>query len=101
MARIIQASIDLSKIDKSRIKENNGKLWYQISIIENDEPDTYGKNVSIEQGMTKEENQAKAKKVYIGNGKTVWEGKSKAKTPEAKKPTNKPSEGSNENDLPF
>ena len=96
MARIINASIDLSKIDKTRIKENNGKLWYQISIIENDEADTYGKNVSIEQGMTKEENAAKAKKVYIGNGKTVWEGKSKAKATEAKKPESKGND-----DLPF
>jgi len=98
MARIINASIDLSKIDKARITENNGKKWYQISIIENDEADQYGKNVSIEQGMTKEERESGAKKVYIGSGKTVWEGKSKAKAPEAKKP-NPNNHGAD--DMPF
>ena len=98
MAQIINASIDLSKIDKTRIVENNGKKWYQFSIIVNDEPDQYGKNVSIEQGMTKEEREAGTKKVYIGNGKTVWEGKSKAKAPEAKKP-NPNNHG--DDDMPF
>ena len=48
--------------------------------------------------MTKEERESGAKKVYIGNGKTVWEGKSKAKAPEAKKP-NPNNHGAD--DMPF
>ena len=43
----------MSKIDKARITENNGKKWYRSPSLKNDEADQYGKNVSIEQGMTK------------------------------------------------
>lgn len=72
--KIIGASIDLSKIDKSRIKEGkNGAKYYDIVVVINDEPNTYGKDVSIQQGQTKEEREAKAKKVFIGNGKTIYD----------------------------
>ncbi len=73
MARIIAASIDLSKVDKSRIIEGkNGAKYYNISIVVNDEKNSYDQDVAITQGQSKEEREAKASKVYIGNGKTVW-----------------------------
>lgn len=74
MGRIIGASIDLSKIDKSRIKEgkNGTGKYYDITIMVNDTPDDYGKDVKILQGQSKEEREAKATKIYIGNGKTVY-----------------------------
>ena len=73
MARIISASIDVSKIDKTRLIEGkNGAQYYNFDIIVNDEPNQYGKDVSLSQGQSKEEREAKAKKVFIGNGKTVW-----------------------------
>lgn len=73
MARIINANIDLSKIDKSKIKDGkNVAKYYDISITVNDTPNQYGQDVSITQSQTKEEREAKEKKVYIGNGKTVW-----------------------------
>lgn len=73
MAKLISASIDLTKIDKSKIVEKDGKKWYNITIALNDEKDTYGNNVAISQGQTKDESAAKVKKVYLGNGKVVWE----------------------------
>lgn len=75
MGQIISASIDLTKIDKSKVKDHkNGSKYYQISIFLNDEKDKYGNNVSIATGQTEEERKSKVKKVYLGNGKTVWRG---------------------------
>lgn len=72
MAKLISASIDLTKIDKSRIFEKDGKKWLNIQIALNDEIDQYGNNVGISINQTKEEREAKEKKVYLGNGKVVW-----------------------------
>ncbi len=71
MAAIISASIDLSKIDTSKIFEKDGKKWLSISISINDETN-YGNNVGISMAQSKEEREAKAQKVFLGNGKVVW-----------------------------
>ena len=69
MSAIISGSIDLTKINKSKLI--NGKyLNIQISVNEN--TDQYGNNVGITIGQTKEEREAKSKKTYIGNAKVVW-----------------------------
>lgn len=76
MSQILAASIDLTKIDRTRIvKGKNGAQYYNITIIVNDTKDQYGNDISVQQGQTKEERTVKAKVVYIGNGKKVWEGK--------------------------
>jgi len=80
--KIISASIDLSKIDKTKIvkldKDGNpykdGKMFYNIDIIVNDEPNSFGQDTSISTAQTKDERLAKEKRTYIGNGKTVWNG---------------------------
>ena len=69
MSTLISGSIDLTKIDKEKLV--NGKyLNIQISI--NDTSDQYGNNVGITIGQSKEEREAKAEKVYLGNVKVVW-----------------------------
>ena len=70
--RIISGSIDLSKIDKSRIVEKDGKKFYNITIMVNDEKNTYGQDVGITTEQTKEQRERKEPKHYIGNGKTVY-----------------------------
>ena len=91
MSQIISASIDLSKIDKSKIVAGkNGQKYYSISISVNDEADKFGNDVAIITNQTKEEREAKAPKVYLGNGKTVW----KANGSSAPAPAN-------DDDLPF
>lgn len=96
MARIISASIDVSKIDKSKLIDGkNGAKYYNFDIIVNDEPNQYGKDVSISQSQTKEEREAKEKKVFIGNGKTVW---SKESTPKQEKQNRNESDSQ---DMPF
>lgn len=81
MSIIIAGSIDLNKIDKSRIVEGkNGAKYYNITVILNDTKDKYGNDCSIQQGQTKEERAAKEKAVYIGNGKIVWKSDGSANT---------------------
>jgi len=91
MARIIAASIDLTKIDKSKINNHkNGSAYYNIDIFIKDEKDQYGNDCAISQSQSKEEREAKDKKVYIGNGKSVcvWD-------------SNASSQSENKADLPF
>jgi len=80
MAKIIAVSIDVTKIDKSKIVSldkngqpfKNGAKYINLSVIVNDEADQFGNDCAITMGQTKEEREAKADKVYLGNGKTVW-----------------------------
>jgi hypothetical protein len=77
MAQIISASIDVTKIDKNRLKEVTKKdgtkvKYLDISIVVNDEQDKFGNICSISEGQTKEERESKAPKNYLGNGKRVW-----------------------------
>lgn len=80
MARIITASIDLTKIDKSKIKTTdkdgnpfkNGAKYLEITIGINDEENKYGQDTSISISQSKEERESKTPKIYLGNGKTVW-----------------------------
>ena len=106
MSRIISASIDLAKIDRSKItKGKNGQKYYSISISVNDEADKFGNDVAITAGQSKEERDAKAAKVYIGNGKTVWASETPGAKPAASAPA-KPAapaaaQVSDDDDLPF
>lgn len=70
MAILVNASIDLTKIDKSKIFEKDGKKWLNLTIALNDEVTQYGQNVSISVSQSKEEKDQP--KTYLGNGKIVW-----------------------------
>jgi len=73
MAQIISCSIDLSKIDKTKIVEGKGGAkYYDFDVITKDEKDQYGNDVSISQKQAADERKAKEKKIYIGRGKIVW-----------------------------
>jgi len=72
MAILINASIDLAKIDKSKITEKDGKKWLSLTIGVNNEFNDYGQNVSIQVSQSKEEKDSGQPKVYLGNGKVVW-----------------------------
>lgn len=70
MADFIIASLCLSDIPKEAIKVgNNGKKYLSIVIAEGREPDAYDNTHYITISQTKEQRDAKEKKVYIGNGK--------------------------------
>ena len=71
--QIISASMDVSKIDKSKlVRGKNGALYFNFDIVVGDSKNQYGQDVSLSVPQTKEQREAKEKKVFIGNCKTVW-----------------------------
>ena len=69
MASILAGSIDVTKIDKSKL--DKGK-YLNVSMVVNDEVGTYGDSGYIAEGQTQEEREAKADKNFLGNFKVVW-----------------------------
>ena len=72
MASIIKASIDLNKIPKEKIFIGKKGKYLPITITINDELDQFGNQGPVVVEQTKEERDAKAPKVYLGNVKVVW-----------------------------
>jgi hypothetical protein len=67
---MIVVSIDLTKIDKSKIVAGkNGQKYYSLVVDELRTPDKYDNTHTVYQNQTKDERAAKTAKVYIGNGK--------------------------------
>jgi len=69
MATLIGLSIDVTKIDKSKLAK--GK-YLNITVSVQDETNQYGQNVSVYHEQTKEEREAKTNRDYLGNGKVFW-----------------------------
>jgi hypothetical protein len=72
MASIIATSIDLTKIPKDKIYEGKKGKYLPITITVNDEVDQFGNQGPVVVSQSKEEREAKAEKVYLGNVKVVW-----------------------------
>lgn len=80
MAKILSGSINLSKIDKSKLVKTdkngqpfqNGAIYLNVQVAINDQVDEYGNNASISINQSKEERESGIKKTYIGNLKEVW-----------------------------
>ena len=69
MATLLGLSIDLTKVDKSKL--GNGK-YLNITVSINDETNQFGQNVSAYDTQTKEQREAKEPRNYLGNGKVFW-----------------------------
>jgi hypothetical protein len=75
MSKLLTGSIDLNKIDKTKIISTdkngkpfeNGAKYLNVVVWLNDEADQYGNNASIQISQSKEERDAGAKAIYIGN----------------------------------
>ena len=77
MAEILSGSINLNRIDKSKIKEVKLKdgstaKFLNIQVSVNNETDSFGNIAGLTIAQTQEERTAKAKRVYLGNLKRVW-----------------------------
>ena len=72
MAGIIKTSINLNMIPKDKIIQGKKGKYLPIAITVNDEPDQFGNQGPVIVDQTKEEREAKAPKVYLGNTKVVW-----------------------------
>ena len=75
MGQLINAQVNKSKLQGlvHYTNKKTGDESVNITISLNDAPDQYGNNASIWISQTKEERDAKAPKVYIGNGKIVYD----------------------------
>ena len=75
MSKLLTGSIDLNKIDKTKIVATdkngkpfeNGAKYLNVVVWINDELDNYGNNASIQISQSKEEREAGVKATYIGN----------------------------------
>lgn len=72
MAKIVNFSIDLKKIDKSKLIEGKKGTYLNLTASLNDEADAYGNDVAVYVSQSKEEREGKQKRNYLGNGKVVW-----------------------------
>jgi len=71
MGATINFSLDLSKIDKSKIIQGKKGTYYNVTVFVNDQEDQFGNNVAVATGLTKEEREAGAKTQYLGNGRVI------------------------------
>ncbi len=79
MSRILNGSIDVTKIDKNKIVSvdkngqpfKNGGRFINVTVFINDQADQYGNNASIAMNQSKEEREAGQPRIYLGNLKEV------------------------------
>ena len=72
MAIILSASLNVAKIDKTKLIAGKTGQFLNVTITINDEIDKFGNNASIFESQSKEEREAKTPKNYLGNGKVIW-----------------------------
>ena len=72
MNKLISASIDVTKIPKEKLVKGQKGMYLNIDIWINEETDKFGNHASINVQQSKDERDAKAKKVYLGNGKKLF-----------------------------
>lgn len=72
MATILSASLNVAKIDQTKLIDGRTGKFLNVTITINDEVDKFGNNASIFESQTKEERDAKTPKNYLGNGKVIW-----------------------------
>lgn len=72
MAKLLSVSVDVSKIDKSKLIKGKKGSYANITISVNDEDDQFGNNVSLWEAQTEEQRKAKENRNFLGNGKIIW-----------------------------
>jgi len=93
MSSIINVSINLDKIDKSKIIEGKKGKYLNLTVGANrNGEDQFGNTHYVAISQTKEEREAKAPKVYLGNGKEFVFSDG---------PASAPATAGNDGDLPF
>jgi hypothetical protein len=72
MSAIINLSIDVTKIDKSKLIQGKKGTYLNLTVSVNNELDNYGNNASCYISQSKEEREAKINRQYLGNGVVAW-----------------------------
>jgi hypothetical protein len=72
MSAIINYSLRVDKLPKEKfVSGKDGAVYVNLTMSINDET-KFGNNAAVFVSQTKEENQEKKPKNYLGNGKVVW-----------------------------
>jgi mannose-1-phosphate guanylyltransferase len=72
MSAIINYSLRVDKMPKEKfVAGKDGAVYINLTMSINDET-KFGNNAAVFVSQTKEENQEKKPKNYLGNGKVVW-----------------------------
>lgn len=72
MGAIINYSLRVDKLPKEKfIAGKDGAVYVNLTMSVNDET-RYGNNASIMISQTQEEREAKKQKIFLANGKVVW-----------------------------
>ena len=69
MGTLASISLDLTKVDKSRLIK--GK-YLNLTLSVNDELDKYDNNVAAWESQSKEERESKVTRNFLGNGRVLW-----------------------------
>lgn len=77
MEKILNFSIDLSKIPQEKIKTKdkegndykNGSQFVNLTLFINEEADNYGNDLKVILSQSKQEREEKASRIFIGEGK--------------------------------
>jgi len=72
MGALINVSINLDKLDKSKIIKGKKGNYYKLTLSVQDETSAFGDNASLFDTQSKEERDAKTNRNYVGNGSVIW-----------------------------
>ena len=68
----VNLSIDVSKLDKSRLYKGAKGTYANLTVFIDSNPDQYGKNGGVKEQATKEERDQKVKMPFVGNATIFW-----------------------------
>ncbi len=74
MSKLIALSLNLSKIDKTKLIAGKNGSYLNLTVSLNDTDDAFGNNVSCWTSQSKEEREAKEERTFLGNGKVIFDG---------------------------
>lgn len=97
MSHLIKLSVDVSKIDKSKLFQGKKGTYLDLIVSVSDEVNEHGNNVSCWEGQTREERESKANRNFLGNGRVIWTDDTSAEVPSA----DVMDAAEEEDDLPF
>ena len=101
VAKTVIASVDITKIDKSKcFQGKNGALYLDLVLI-NTPDNQYGNTYMCVQGVSKEEREAGTKGAILGNAKVFGAGEGSANTGGNNGGGAAPAEGGNVDSMPF
>ena len=76
--QIINFSVNLNKVYKSKIVEGKKGKYLPLTVFVQDEKDKYDNNVAVIQSQTEDERNNKTAKNYVANGKVVFQSEANA-----------------------